>query len=1061
MSADLSRVRFDPFRDYAGVVLQQGRLLLDADFNEYVALLDRRLRAETTDLTSYEPDPDEAGSAWVPRRTPDGFRVSATGGSLTIGRGRMYVDGLLAENHGRPPYAFDPLLAERIGTTDPTYQQQPYAPTPEMMAGQATPPSGGPHLAYLDVWQREVTHVEAPDLVEVAVGVDTTARLQTAWQVRILPNTGGATCESDDDEIPGWLDVIRPSAGRLTTGTVDVDDDDDPCELPPVGGYRGIENQTYRVEIHQAGPPGTATFKWSRENASVAIPVVEMVSSTVLRLSSLGKDEVLGIATGNWVEILDDRYELGQKPGAVRKVTVDTAARTITFNPALPADLQPASATEAAARHLRVRRWDQSGVVRNGTGGTITNLDQAGSSGLITVPASASTQVVLEHGIAVSFSVATAGGGFRAGDHWTFSARTATASLELLDAAPPLGVHHHYARLGFVTFPDGETDCRTMWPPIATGGDCGDCTVCVTAETHSSGSLTIQDAVDQVRETGGTVCIGPGTFDVSDGVTVEDARSVRIRGQGPATILAADGTAVTVKSSLWTTIENLAVVSGAASSGAIRLEDVVVARLQDLAVVSYGSDQGRGAAVELSGIAIGVTVRDDVLVAPTGIGRDASRDDSGLLAAMLRIEGNVVAGQIGIDLTGLTSFLYSCRIADNDVIAGSWGGIGATGAVAPGGALDVSGNRIGTNGAGIAVGADATVDSNVVTGRPDEEPPPSIVALPPLPAIVVVDGGFPAPPGDVRITGNRVHDHPGVGIALRTPVRSLIVKQNVVSGAAAGIGVEGRGLAEHASIENNVLRDLGIRQPSGAPVAGLYLSRVYTGDVTGNEVARVATEQEDAEVHAGILVMGCVDVRVSGNDVFEIGPREDFKGIAAGILAIAPFRSLNVTENCVRFAADGPPPQDARWHAVLIRTPERETIRTGTSRATVPAGDGAVVVSEQWAYQTPRRDESATVATNVLAGGGSAPTCLVRVRGDVVLDANQCSHVEAEDQLAVYVAADTVTASSNRVAGVEATVRLDVPENRFAAVGNITNGGVFIFGSALPSPWAELNPVVS
>ena len=32
MGADVSRVRFDPFRDFAGVVLQQGRLLLDADF---------------------------------------------------------------------------------------------------------------------------------------------------------------------------------------------------------------------------------------------------------------------------------------------------------------------------------------------------------------------------------------------------------------------------------------------------------------------------------------------------------------------------------------------------------------------------------------------------------------------------------------------------------------------------------------------------------------------------------------------------------------------------------------------------------------------------------------------------------------------------------------------------------------------------------------------------------------------------------------------------------------------------------------------------------------------
>src|SRR5262249_35188652 len=198
MGADVSRVRFDPLRDFAGVVLQRGRLLLDGDFNEYVALLDRRLRAETCDLTSFGPDPNHAGVAWVPRQTPEGFHVTASGGALTIGRGRMYVDGLLAENHGIAPLGFDSLLSEPTGTKDTPYDQQPYWPTPEPL------PTGGPHLAYLDVWEREVTSLEDPDLVEVAVGVDTTARTQTAWQVRLLPNIGSTGCSSDDDEIPGW-----------------------------------------------------------------------------------------------------------------------------------------------------------------------------------------------------------------------------------------------------------------------------------------------------------------------------------------------------------------------------------------------------------------------------------------------------------------------------------------------------------------------------------------------------------------------------------------------------------------------------------------------------------------------------------------------------------------------------------------------------------------------------------------------------------------------------------------------------------------------------------------
>src|SRR3954468_20336897 len=465
MSADISRVRFDPLRDFSGVVLQQGRLLLDADFNEYVALLDRRLRAGTVDLTSFGPDPDHAGEAWVPRQTPDAFRVTASGGKLTIGRGRMYVDGLLAEHHGDAANGFDPLLRERTGTADTAYDKQPYWPTPDQL------PGGGPHLAYLDVWQRKVTGLEDPDLVEIAVGVDTTARAQTVWQARLLPYTGNATCETDHAQIPKWLDTIEPPAGRLTSGTIDVADDDDPCELPPEGGYRGLENQTYRVEVHDGGTPGTATFKWSRDNGSVAIPVVEMVSATVLRLATVGKDDVLRVSTGDWVEILDDRYEFGQRPGELRKVTVDDAARTITFAGAIPADLRPANAAEAASRHLRVRRWDQAGVVRSGTGTQLADLDAPGATGLVTVPATAATQVVLEHGVVVSFSVAPGGSGrFRAGDHWIFAARTADTSIEIPPAAPPLGVHHHYARLGVVTFPGSQSDCRRLWPPLGGNG---------------------------------------------------------------------------------------------------------------------------------------------------------------------------------------------------------------------------------------------------------------------------------------------------------------------------------------------------------------------------------------------------------------------------------------------------------------------------------------------------------------------------------------------------------------------------------------------------------------
>jgi uncharacterized protein DUF6519 len=505
MASDISRVRFDPLRDFAGVVLQQGRLLLDADFNDLVAILERRLRAETSDLTSFGPDPDLQGVAWVPRQTPHAFEITAASGTITIGRGRMYVDGLLAENHGVELDGFDPLLAERTGTVDTSFLDQPYQGTPPTM------PTGGTFLAYLDVWQRELTYLEDPDLVEVAVGVDATSRWQTAWQVKLHPVPAGTTCSTDDGDIPNWLDVVRPSDGRLTTHEVEIPPSDDPCELPPEGGYRGLENQTYRVEIHEGGPLGQATFKWSRENASVAMPVVELVTPTELRLASVGRDDVLRVSSGDWVEIIDDVRELDGTPGELRQVTVDDAERTISFAGALPADLQPANAQDAADRHLRVIRWD--------------------SDGLVGVPASNATEVDLEHGIAVSFDVAVNGGRFRRGDHWIFSARTANADFDRLSEAPPLGVHHHYARLAIVTLPSSAASCRRLWPPLPTeGGDSCDCTVCVTPQSHSSGSFTIQDAINEVKDVGGTVCIAAGVYDVADGVEIDDARSLRIRG---------------------------------------------------------------------------------------------------------------------------------------------------------------------------------------------------------------------------------------------------------------------------------------------------------------------------------------------------------------------------------------------------------------------------------------------------------------------------------------------------------------------------------------------------
>src|SRR5262249_30578290 len=538
MGADFSRERLNSLLDYSGVKLQQGRVLLDGDFNELNGVIDRRLRALSSDVL---------GRARVSSTTTDAFKISVAGGTLQIGKGRLYVDGLLAQNHGAKSddaakHVFDGLLAESQFADPIPYTAQPYLPAPPPL------PTAGRRLVYLDVWDREVTHLKQPDLVESAVGVDATSRIQTVWQVRVLNgDVGTAACATPDADIPGWSVLIAPPTGVLTTGTFQVAPTDDPCELPPTGGYRGLENQLYRVEIHDPSQPGgAATFKWSRENASVGSRVASIISDHELELESLGRDDVLRFNTRDWVEITDDFREFAQAPGDIRRITVVEATRRIQLNSVFEADLLPPAfpdSTQSAMRNMIVRKWDQNGTVfrtdASGNPVKVQDLNAAGSKGVIDVPATGTT-LLSEHGVTVSVA-STGTTGFRTGDYWVFAARTADASVEKLDRAPPRGIHHHCARLGIWDVGAGTViDCRNPWPPDVGGHDCS-CAACVMAEDHNSGRFTIQTAIDQAKSTGGSVCPGPGGYQLKKPIRIVGALALQLVGHGQTVLVAPQG----------------------------------------------------------------------------------------------------------------------------------------------------------------------------------------------------------------------------------------------------------------------------------------------------------------------------------------------------------------------------------------------------------------------------------------------------------------------------------------------------------------------------------------
>ncbi len=563
MSFDNSRFTFDPRKNFSGVVMEQGRVQLDSDWNEWLAEISRRIQAGTLDTL---------GHAVYPATTPAAFQITAQSGTpntIMIGCGRMYVDGLLAENHGlRENATWDPALAELSGAPQPPpnpapppspgntadYTHQPYYP------GATVPTGAGPYLFYLDVWTRPVTWLEDPHLIDPAVGVDTTGRLQTVWQVKYLPYPSGATtytCATADSAIA----YPPASAGLLSTNVV-PNPTAGPCCLTAGTGYTGVENQFYRVEIHQAGEGSDAaslsgaTFKWSRDNASVTTGVTAINPGTdtanntvsVLSVMSLGRDQVLGFSNGDWIEILDDWTEFWGMAGVLCQIdSVDPSSKTITLTSQLPTTATTpgdfpidTSGNTYPHRHTRIVRWDQSGTVYDVNGNKWCDLGTTG--GQIPVPAP-DTTLVLENGITVTFSTSASGSNFNIGDFWTFDARTANGKVETLVDAPPRGIHHHYTKLCVVTFgsPASFTDCRTEWPPSAEGGACGCCTYTVGDNVSTFGQYsTIQDAISALPTTGplvgGEVCLLPGRY--FQYVTINSLNNVVIRGCGAQTRLA-------------------------------------------------------------------------------------------------------------------------------------------------------------------------------------------------------------------------------------------------------------------------------------------------------------------------------------------------------------------------------------------------------------------------------------------------------------------------------------------------------------------------------------------
>jgi hypothetical protein len=431
MKGDFSRVTWMPEKHYRGVRMQQGRVQLDADWNEQLDISAYLAETEALDVIGQHGGPmTTTGFALVTRKedlppaqqAPAARLFPLAPGDFVISAGHYYVDGILCENDSPCAYTGQPDLRGVTAIADK-----------------------GVHLAYLDVWEQHVTALEDPDIREVALGgPDTATRTRLVCQVKLMAiKDQTATCGSP---VPELTAATSAPSGRLRARAQPSAVSKDPCLIEPDAGYRRLENQLYRVEIHQGGNRGQATFKWSRDNGSIVAAWLAQ-DGNELTVSSAGKDRILGFAEGDWVELTDDSRELRGLPGTLVQLTA-VDGQAVTFAP--PSD----STVNLADFPLnpKIRRWNtlsESGTVVVGT------------------PAANDGFLELEGGVEVKFEAGT----YATGDYWLVPARTAIGSVDwpFTEAQPPRGIRHHYCRLALLTF-DGSgltiRDCRRLFPAV-------------------------------------------------------------------------------------------------------------------------------------------------------------------------------------------------------------------------------------------------------------------------------------------------------------------------------------------------------------------------------------------------------------------------------------------------------------------------------------------------------------------------------------------------------------------------------------------------------------------
>jgi len=671
MRGDFSAWNKDTSHNFRGTLHQQGRVLLDRDWNAQTEIMGEWQQLAARDAFG-------AGVAAVPADDPLSFKITKaeiTGGQVkvSLNKGRVWADGLLAElkRDEEPPVL--PAGVDAIRTA--SYLGPPIQPAP--LPG-AVPAIGDRDAVILETWLEELSPFQNPGLlIEPALGgVDTTERVQTSFRFRLYRMAVDDTCDSiigalkDDFENKGKLIVeLKP--------TMAVDGD---CPVVEEGGYTGFEHRLYRIEIADTDRPAPqAYFKWSQVNGGlVGTGDFDAINKTVTLFGN--KNAIVYSGSNNfYLEALDYDPLLGcwKVVYGAKVALANDNTLTLPDPVVTPGDIYKGVIPSAPAKGKRFfRLWN--GIERVDNFKTKKDLPD-------------------NLGIQVTFEP-EAVGKYTPSDFWTFEARAAGIGNPLvlvgipgplpadpITPVPPQGIFYHRVPLaeihwtGNIVTGDDIEDCRRPFQPLTKLRGC--CTYRVGDGIHSHGDFVkVQAAIDALPAKGGIVCVLNGIYDES--ILIDERVGIRIHGCGPGTRIraipdnAAPQPAFMIKNSDTVAIEDLAIESGPRS--AVQIDNarrVAVCRclvqMRDLPTI-WQAIYSRGDDILIDSNIIEVLPRGGVVPAPTippKLGSPGSPASVNTPPSPITV-GAATRG--GIQLAGGSDRV---RIIDNLIQGGIWNGI--------------------------------------------------------------------------------------------------------------------------------------------------------------------------------------------------------------------------------------------------------------------------------------------------------------------------------------------------------------------------------------------------